>query len=207
VKRSQALAPAVWLTLSLQAACASRSVPPVTAPCKISVGQGGQVDLAGLPALSADGARVAVPERCDGRRGPPCLAIVLFSVDGKVQQRVEVARQSVSEAQIRLVNQLLAAGRFVPMTSLELPFSASDFNLMTLHVSGVVIHYGGGSLLVDRDDHRLATVDLATSGDCTGPWIRSLFLDDKTHTLAAEFEYDGTGCSDPPPSWRVLRFP
>jgi hypothetical protein len=37
------------------------------------------------------------------------------------------------------------------------------------------------------------------SVDCTGPRIFSLFFDDKTHTLAPEFEYQGVGCLDPPP--------
>jgi hypothetical protein len=41
----------------------------------------------------------------------------------------------VNEAQIGHVNQLLAAGRFVPMTSLKRPFSADDFNIPTPHVS------------------------------------------------------------------------
>jgi hypothetical protein len=205
VKRNEALAPAVWLTLSLQFACAS---PPATTPCKITVGKGGRVDVAGLPALSGDSARIAVPERCDsGRLGLPCLAIVLFTADGKVQERVEVARGPVSEAQIRRANQLLADGRFAPMTSLDLPFSAYDLNLMSLEAGGVVIHYRGGSFLVDRDHHRLATLDLATKAYCTEPlWIRSLFLDAGTHTLAVEFEYHRAGCSDPPPGWRVLRY-
>jgi hypothetical protein len=193
--------------------------------------QDGQVDVAGLPALSADGTRVAVPEWCNGGQGPPCLAIKVFSVDGKVQERietfacasskvcalhngkvrerVEVAQRAASEAQIRRVNRLLAAGRFAPMTSIELPFSAGDLNLMTLQVSDVVIHYGAGSLDVARDDHFLARLDLEPTGECTKAlWIRSLFLDDKTHTVAAEFEYDDEmGCSDRPAGWRVLRFP
>jgi hypothetical protein len=127
-----------------------------------------------------------------------------LSVDGKVQERVEVAQRSVSEAQIRRVNRLLVDGRFAPMTSLTLPFSAYDLNLMTLEVGAVVIHYRGGSLLVVRDDHLLARFDPPTTDDCAEPWIRELFLDEKTHTLAAEFQY--RDCSDPPPSWKVLRF-
>jgi hypothetical protein len=140
-----------------------------------------------------------------------------LSIDGKVQERVEVARRSVSEAQLRRVNQRLAADRFMPMTSLELPFSAYDLNLMHLHVSGVVIHYVGEGLLVDRDEtisspegpghHRLATLELPTSEICPKAQIRSLFLDDKTHTLAAELQFEGVDCTDPPPRWWVLRYP
>jgi hypothetical protein len=207
VRRIQARAPAFWLTLALQTACASRSVPPATGPCRISIGQDGKLNLVGLPALSADGARVAVSEPCDGPKGSPCLAILLFSVDGKVQDRLEVAGPSVSEGQIRRANQLLSDGLFAPMTSLKLPFSAYDLNIVHLRVSDIAIHYGASTLIVDRDDHRLATVDLPTTVDCTGPRIVSLFFDDKTHTLAAEFEYQGVGCLDSPPGWRVLRFP
>jgi hypothetical protein len=160
----------------------------------------------GLPALSADGARVAVPEQCHAR-GEQCLAIVLLSADGKVQERVELNGRFVNEPQLRRANQLLAEGRFVPMTKLPLPFSAYDLNLMTLEVSDLVISYRG-DFVVDRGGHRLATLALEPTGACEKSlWIRSLFFDDRTHTVAAEFEYnDEAGCSDPPPGWRVLRF-
>jgi hypothetical protein len=76
-----------------------------------------------------------------------------------------------------------------------------------MRVSGVVIHYGDGTLLVQHDDHLLARLELPPARVCTGPWIRSLFLDDKTHTLAVEFEYhDQAGCLAPPAAWRVVRF-
>ncbi len=165
------------------------SVPPVARPCTIAVDAGGQLDLACLPALSADGTRVAVPERCDDRRGSPCLAIALVSAGGKVRERVEIARGSVIAAQLGRVNRLLADERFAPMTALELPFSARDLNVMSLRAGGVVIRYGAGTLLVDRGDHRLARL-----GTCRRPAFvpargsaRALFLDEKTHTLAVEF--------------------
>jgi hypothetical protein len=205
VKRNQVLS---VLVLALQAGCAGRPGAPATAPCKISVGKGGQVDVAGLPALSADGARVAVPEQCHARTEPACIgAIVLFSGDGKVQARVELAGRPVSEASLRHLNELLADGRFEPMAALQVPFSAYDLNLMTLEVGDIVINYRG-DFSIDRGGYRLATLDLEPTGDCKQPlWIRSMFFDDKTHTLAVEFEYhNDAGCPDPHPVWRVLRF-
>jgi hypothetical protein len=93
------------------------------------------------------------------------------------------------------------------MSALKLPFSEYDLNVMTLHVSDVVIHFSGGTLLVDRDDRRLVTLDLPVTGACTKPWISALFLHEKTHTLAVAFEYhDQPGCSHRPPSWRVVRY-
>jgi hypothetical protein len=111
----------------------------------------------------------------------------------------------VRASQFRRVNQLLAAGRFAPMTTLKLPFTADDFNFMTLEASGVVIRYEArGTLSVDRNGSRVAMYDVPTTGECAEPLIRELFLDEKTHTLAAEFQY--RECSDPPGAWSVLRF-
>jgi hypothetical protein len=205
VARTWILATVVWLALVFRAA---RAAPAAPMPCKISVDQHGQPDGACLPALSADGARVAVPERCGDRGRGPCLTIAILSLDGEIRNRIEIAPGAVIEASLRRVNRLLADGRFAPMSALKLPFSEYDLNVMTFHVSDVVIHFGGGTLLVDRDDCRLVTLDLPVSGACTKPWISALFLHDKTHTLAVAFEYhDQPGCSHRPLAWRVVRYP
>jgi hypothetical protein len=175
------------------------------ADCRVTTDERGQLDAACLPAISADGARVAVAQPCD-ERAEPCLAIVFLSVRGKAPERVELAGRE-REAQLKRANRLLADGKFARVPPLEVPFSATDLNVMTLHAGDVVLRYGDSTFFIDRGDQRLATLELQRVGACGAPWIRSLFLDEKTRTVVLEYEYrDRVGCIAPPGAWRVLRF-
>ena len=99
-------------------------------------------------------------------------------------------------------------GKFARMSSLEIPFSESDLGVMRLTAGDLVIRHVARTLSLERDGNQIAKLDLPSAGSCTEPWIRSVFLDEKTHTLLVELAYRERGrCAPPAPAWRIVRFP
>jgi hypothetical protein len=191
------------------------------APCAVSIDDSDNFHLGSLPALSADGTRIAVPQRCDDRRGPSCLTIAFFSADGQVRQRIEITRaeegwrseaplpsslRPTIAARLARVNGVLAEGHFTRMLPLDIPFSEIDLNLMRLPVGDVTVGYHGGTLVVDRNDRRLVMRELPQSSTCSEPWIRSLFLHERMHAFLVEYGYRDNGGCPFSAGWRVVRF-
>jgi hypothetical protein len=79
---------------------------------------------------------------------------------------------------------------------------------MTLELGdGVLVHYGAGDFVLERDGRLVARLALPSRRGCSGPWLRSLFVHEKTHTLLIEFEYHShVDCVPPPPAWQLLRY-
>jgi hypothetical protein len=127
------------------AAPAAAPTPPTAAPCRLewrATSHGHGLDDACLPALSADGERLAVTRIESGS-----FTILILSVRGKGREvrsfhAYDVSDTAMVKGTLRAINQVLARDGYRRLPEMDLP-DAKEF---TLRRGGLELRFGAGRL-------------------------------------------------------------